>query len=199
MIPFDKNTKPREIVPTGNHVARLYSIVQIGHVPNTYPGKEGTTINKVQFTWELLDETREFDGVQKPLVIGGEYTVSLGDKSNLLPIVEGIIGKLNETDKEEGFDFETLLGKACMVNVLHDTSKSTGREYAYVASTAQLPKKMEASAPFNSSTYLDYFERWDQEVYEKLPQWLKDKMMVSTEMRSKVSGTKPEDIDPFAE
>lgn len=184
MIPF-KNDKPREIVPEGSYAARVYSIVQIGNVPNTFPGSDYPTVPKLRITWEL-DETREFEGVQKPLVIGAKYTISLGEKSNLRPIVEGILGKLDEEDIEN-FDMKSLLGKTCMVSILHKTSK-TGKEYALVASTAALPKKMEAPAPFNEQVYLDYHEGWDDEVYSKLPQFIKDDMATSTEMKER--GTK---------
>ncbi len=185
MIPI-KNEKPREIVPEGSYAARVYSIVQIGNVPNTFPGSEYPTVPKLRITWEL-DETREFDGEQKPLVIGAKYTISLGEKSNLRPIVEGILGKLDEEDIEN-FDMKSLMGKTCMVSVLHKTSK-TGKEYALVASTAALPKKMTAPEPFNPQVYLDYHEGWDDAVYEKLPQFIKDDMATSTEMQSRSVST----------
>lgn len=199
MIPF-KSEKQREIIPEGSYAARVYQIVQIGQVPNTFPGSEYPTVPKLRITWEL-DETREFDGEQKPLVIGGKYTISLGDKSNLRPIVEGILGKLDEEDMET-FDMKSLLGKTCMISILHKTSKATGKEYAVVVSTAALPKKMEAPAPFNEQVYLDYHEGWSQETFDKLPEWIKKEMWESVEMKEKGGAAKsdfeyPKDeIDP---
>lgn len=187
MIPF-RQDKPREIIPEGSYAARVYSIVEIGRVPNTFPGSEYPTVPKLRLTWEI-DETREFDGEQKPLVIGAKYTISLGEKSNLRPIVEGILGKLDEEDVEN-FDIKNLLGKVCMVSVLHKTSK-TGKEYAYVASTAPLPKKMTAPEPFNTQVYLDYSEGWDEATYQALPEWMRKEMQESEQMREKVSGNQP--------
>ncbi len=82
-----------------------------------------------------------------------------------------------------------------MVSVLHKTSKATGKEYAVVASTAPLPKKMTAPEPFNPQVYLDYHEGWDEAVYEKLPQFIKDDMATSTEMQERVSSDKPHQME----
>jgi len=184
MIPFNKDEKPKELVPEGNHVAILYSIVEIGNVPDTYPGNEGQFVHQIRLTWELPDETREFDGEQKPMVIGRDFTVSLGDKSNLKPFVEGMLGGLSDEDKEF-FSFENLKGKPCMLQVIHKKSKKTGNPYAFAASCAQVPKKLEVPKQFNESVYLDYREEWNDSVYATLPQFIKDKMADSQEMKSR--------------
>lgn len=194
MIPFNKEDKPKELVPEGNHVAILYSIVEIGHVPDTFPGNEGQFVHQIRLTWELPDETREFDGEQKPMVIGRDFTVSLGDKSNLKPFVEGMLGGLSDEDKEF-FTFENLKGKPCMLQVIHKKSKKTGNPYAFAASCAQVPKKLEVPKQFNESVYLDYREGWDDATYAALPQFIKDKMAESTEMKAK-NGFAGENTDP---
>lgn len=184
MIPISRNEKERELAPAGNHVARLYSIVEIGHVPNTFEGKEGTVVHQVRLTWELPDELREFNGEQKPMVIGRTYTVSLGEKSNLRPIVDGMFGGLSE-EEIEGFSFKDLVGKTCMLQVIHGTSKKTGKKYSGISSAAQLPKSMPEPKAFNEATYLDYREGWDEKVYTSLPQFMKESMAQSSEMQDK--------------
>lgn len=191
MIPIAKNDKTYELVPEGTHLARVYSIVEIGHVPNTFPNAQFPTTHKVRITWELPEEQREFNGEKKPMAIGAKYTISLGEKSNLLPIIEGILGSLNDEDKET-FDLKSLLGKTCLVSVVHRTSQTTGKQYAQVASTSKLPKGMKAPEAFNPPTYLDYGEGWDDGVYAKLPQFLKDDMATSDEMRVR-QGKKTQD------
>lgn len=180
MIPISKSDKQYELVPEGSHVGRLYSIVEIGHVPNTYPGKEGTMSHKVRLTFELPEE-KMVDG--RPFVIGGKYTISLGDKSNLLPLVEGIVGTMTDDDKEQ-FDFKSLLEKTCLVSVVHRVS-NTGKKYAQIASTAKLPKSMKAPEQINPSVYLDYHGGWDETIYSLLPQFYKDDMATSSEMQEK--------------
>ena len=52
--------KPQyEVVPAGNHVARLYEIIHIGTIPTTYKGEEKMT-DKIRLTFELCDERKEF-------------------------------------------------------------------------------------------------------------------------------------------
>ena len=188
MIDFNAEKPVRELVPTGNHIARLYSIIEIGHVTEEYMGQE-KRMHKIRLTWELPEEKREFDGEQKPMVIGREYTVSLYEGSNLRPIVEGMLGELDE----ENFDIKELLGKPCMLQVVHKTSKTSGREYALISSAAQLPKGLKAPEQFNPSVYLDYKEGWDDAAYEALPQFIKDDMAESEEMKSRLSGDNVEE------
>lgn len=184
--------KERELVPVGNHVARLYSIVEIGTVEGEYMGSV-THKRKIRLTWELPEEKREFDGVEKPLVIGKTFTISLFDGARLRPIVVGMLGGLTE-EQEEEFNIKSLLGKPCMLQVSHE--EFNGRKYANVVSCAQLPKGMKAAPQFNESQYLDYSEDgWNDEVYTKLPQFVKDKMGESAEMKRKING---DDYDPFA-
>lgn len=198
MIHIEKGEqKPREIVPVKNHVARLYSIVEIGHVPNDFPGKEGTFVHEVRMTWELPNEMRDFDGKQKPMVIGGKYTISMYEKANLRKVVDGMLGGLSEEDVET-FNIKSLLGTACLLQTGQRTSKA-GNKYAYVISTSQLPEGLKAPQPFNDEQYLDYSaDGWSDEVYGKLPQFVKDDMEKSQEMQKRggFSEKEEESIDP---
>lgn len=182
--------KERELPPVGNHVAVLYSIIEIGTLEGEYMGQAKKS-RKIRLTWELPDETREFDGVQKPMVVGKTYTISLFEGARLRPIVVGMLGGLSEED-EETFNIKGLLGKPCMLQIAHDTFND--RKFASVVSAAQLPKSMKAPKQFNPSQYLDYSDGWNDEVYAALPQFMKDKMGESEEMKRKING---DDYDPF--
>jgi hypothetical protein len=196
-IDFKGEGKPKELVPAGAHIATIYSIVQLGTMAGEYMGK-ATRKNKIRITWELPEETREFDGEMKPMVVGKTYTASLYDQSKLRPIVDGILGSVDE----ETFDISSLLGKSCMIQV--SPAEYNGNEYADVVSCTQLPKSVPAPKPFNPQVYLDYKEGWDETVYEALPKWMKDKMAESEEMKARngsdpfnpTEEVKPEDI-PF--
>lgn len=181
MIDFKGTDKPKVLVPAGSHAARLYSIIHVGNVPDSM--RESGRRNVIRFTWELPEEMREFNGEQKPMVIGAKYTVSLNEKSNLRPVVETLLGKFEDEDIE-GFDIKSLLGKECLISVVHKKS-SQGGDYAAVAGVAQLPKGMKVGTAYNSQVYLDYNEGWDDSVYANLPQWLKDEMATSDEMKRK--------------
>lgn len=191
-IRFDKGEE-RPILPEGNHLARLYSVVEIGTVPVAYREEPA---RQIRLTWELPEEIAEFDGVQKPLVIGNKYTASMYKESKLRKIVEGMSGKLDDKEADE-FDLQTLLGKACMLNVVHTTGKN-GKTYANVASAAPLPKAIkEVPDQFNNSIWLDYGEGWNEEVYNSLPQWVRNEMGESQEMVEKALGYKKVEADEF--
>ena len=193
MIDLKGNKKERELPSAGAHIATVYSIVQIGTIAGEYLGKP-TRKNKIRITWELPEEMRDFDGEQKPLVVGKTYTASLYDQSKLRPIVDGILGDVDE----DTFKLEDLIGKSCMIQLSHE--EYNGNEYANVVACTQLPKSVKAPKQFNPSVYLDYQEGWNDEVYANLPQWLKDKMADSEEMKARTSyPTEKSDLDsiPF--
>jgi hypothetical protein len=175
-----KSTAVREPVPAGTHVAILYSIIDLGTQTIVWQGVEKTA-PKARFTFELCNETKEFDGVEKPLVISNEYTVSFGDKANLTKIVEGMLGrKLTEAETQEGIDLKTLVGKVCMLNVVHkETPNGT---YANIASVVPLVKGMEAPKQFNPSMIFE-LDNFDHEKFNTFPQFIKDKINSSLEMK----------------
>jgi hypothetical protein len=186
-IDFKGSDKPREIIPPGTYPAVLYSIVELGTMDGEYMGKP-TSKRKIRLTWELPSETREFDGVEKPLVVGKTYTASLFEQSRLRPIVEGMLGGLTD-EEEETFDIKSLLGKTCLVQIV--AGEYNGNKYADLIGASQLVKGMPEPKPFNPQVYFDYAE-FDQEVYDGLPNWMKEKMAESQEMKARNGGVSPE-------
>lgn len=199
MINLNSEKKEYEAVPEGNHLGRLYQIIELGNVPSY---KDPTDYGRqVRFTFELPEETRDFDGKQKPMVISNDYFVSTYPTSQMRKAIEGIRGKMKDEDFEE-FNLKSLLGKFCMVNVFHKTSQTNGRTYANISALTPLPKAIkDLPEPFNKDVYLDYGEEWNQDVYDTLPSFLKEKMAKSLEMKARQGGynyptAESEGIDP---
>jgi hypothetical protein len=176
-----QNNTQKEKIEQGNYRAVLYRIVYIGTVEGEYKGQKKSNF-KVHLTWELSDERKVFkEGDEaKPYVISQTFTFSMGDKSNLRPIVTGMIGGLTEADAIN-FDLDKLLGKACMLQVSHGESE-TGK-FKYVLSTAQLPKGMPVPDAYNELVLLSY-EYWSDEVFNKLPTWIQDEMIKTPEYQT---------------
>lgn len=174
-----KSTKSFEPVPAGNHVARIYSIVHIGHIlEDTQWGAKNN--NKVRITWELPNETKVFKEEEgaKPLSISRTFNISWHEKAGLRNFVKGLNGKDSDT-----FDLEELLGKVCLLNVSH---KQVGdRTYANIDSAAPLPKGMTAPEGVNEAYILNYTDKWDEVRFENLPDFLKDQMKQSDEYKKK--------------
>lgn len=179
-------------VPAGTYVARCYSMIHIGTVEENIMG-ENKWLNKVRITWELPTETKVFkeESGEQPFVISKEFTLSMNEKANLRKFLEGWRGKGFSEDEAKAFDITALLGKACMISVIHKTSKK-GNLFAEISSCSALPKGLACPEQINKSLELNYTDNWSNVEYSKLPQFIKDKMSQSKEFKSMMN---PEVID----
>lgn len=174
-----------ELCPSGTHVARLYKILNLGTHDTEWKGETRASM-KVRLYWELPNEMKEYekDGqkVSAPFAISRELTLSMGEKAHLRHFVEGMIGTILQEDEAYTFDIEKLLGMACLLTVVHETGKSSGKKFAKVSATAPLMKGMEAPAQFNKSELIDTTTLSEEEI-GKLPQWLMDQVRESHEYK----------------
>lgn len=171
------------LTPAGTHLARCIGLVQIGLVKNDF--QEGELTEKLWLTLELPEETHVFkEGDEaKPFTISKEYTASMGMKSNLRPIVEGIIGTHLSDEEAYAFDYEELVGRPCLLTVEQGETKS-GTMSSWIKSTNALMKGMNVPNAVNPLTLLTY-DNWDQATFDKLPAFLKDKMKESKQYKDK--------------
>ncbi len=177
-----KVVSQKKLPPAGNHVARVFQIIYIGTVKTNFKDDYGNIkeIPMVRISWELPLETVAFKegDIAKPFVVSKEFTHSMFKKSALRPFVEGIIG-VGLTDEEaDGFDLDEIIGKPCLLSVVH-TEKINGK-FADVHAATPLVKGMVAPNQVNPSKILSY-EKWDEEFFQKLPDFIKDKMKGSRE------------------
>lgn len=180
MLQAPQSNIQRTLVPAGTHIARVVGLIHIGTVKENYLGEEKLQ-SKIRLTFEFPEETHVFrEGEDaKPLVQSQEYTLSMGKKSNLRPIVEGIIGVSLTDEEAKSFNFEILLGMACLVSIKHATT-AKGVEYAKISSTSKLMKGQAAKEAYNALQILTY-EKWDEVVFNSLPIFIKEKMATSLE------------------
>ena len=66
------------LIPAGNHIARCYSMVELGTLTETILGQE-KQVHKIRLTFELPDELRVFNPEkgEQPCVISKEFTLSM--------------------------------------------------------------------------------------------------------------------------
>lgn len=198
MLQAPKQQTNRIIAPQGTHSARVIGLIQIGTVLNEWQGEE-KWLEKIRLTWELPEELHVFKEGEdkKPLVISQEYTHSMGLKSNLRPIVEGIVGVALQDEEAYGFDLEQLLNLPCLITVVHGESK-TGSKYAKVKSTAPVMRGMAVPEAFNPIKVLTY-ENWDKDQFEALPKFVQDEMKSSKQYQLKFQTSEGIDVNdmPF--
>lgn len=190
---------PKKVVPAGSHVARCYSMIQIGTVESEYKG-EMKTLHKVMIDFELPLETAIFrEGEpEKPFVISKEYTLSFHEKSTLRSHLQSWRGKAFTDEEAAKFDITKLVGATCMLNVVHKASADGTKTYANIASISPIPKGLTCPEQVNPTRILAY-DSWNQDVFMSLPEWLADKISATPEYKSKFSMDKPVVLDVVAE
>ena len=83
MILSDSGNTSFEQPPTGSHVGRCISIIDLGTQRTTYEG-EAQIKHQVILRWELSNELMESgEHVGKPFTVSRFYTASLHEKSGL--------------------------------------------------------------------------------------------------------------------
>ena len=182
MIITDTN-KDFKIAPAGNHLARLYSIIDIGHQETVWKG-ETKIMHKVVFTWELHGEDNDGQPLKtdddKPLIVSKRYTVSLGDQSTLRKDLESWSGKKMTEEDRKGFDLKTLLGKFCMLSVVH----SEDGKYANISSINSVPSAIRNAIPEGINQPISFWlNQYTQEQYDALPKYYREKITESSEWR----------------
>ena len=176
-----------ELIPAGTHVARCIGVIDLG---TQYSEKFGNSSRKVLVKWELPDELMD-DG--KPVGTSKKYTLSLNEKANLKKDLESWLGRgITEQEQKEGFALGDLLGKPCLLSIIH--TQSGDKTYANIAGVMSIPKGTQVPAQFNPMTTYDV-EDGKNAVFEKLPDWIKKMIGESKEFKD---GDEPE-TEPTAD
>lgn len=157
-----------ELAPEGTHVAICYAVVDMGLQEVNWQGQSKMQ-HKVWIAWELCDELMN-DG--RPFSVSNRYTLSLGDKAKLREHLNAWRGRSFTPDELQGFDLFNVLGVPCMVTVTHSDGE---KKYANIQAVTSLPKGI--NVPDRSNDLIKFsLEEYDDISFEKLPDWLKEKI-----------------------
>ena len=176
-------TQTRELIPSGNYIARCYSMIHVGTNIENIMGLD-KILNKVRITWELPTELRVFNEEkgEQQMVISKEYTLSMHEKANLRKDLESWRGK-GFTEKEaENFDITKLLGIPCMLSVIHKKAKN-GNDYAIISGIATLPKGTECPEQINQNFEFNFEDKFNEDILNGFPEFIKDKIKSSNEYK----------------
>lgn len=173
-----------EPVPAGTYIARCFSMIHIGTVMEQYQG-ESKLQNKVRLTWELPLELKVFkeENGEQPYTLGKEFTLSLNEKATLRKFLESWRGKAFTEDEAKSFDITALMGKPCMLNVIHKVSQKNGKTYAEIASVSPMMKGMVCPDQL-SETFMFGYDPYEQWRFDALPDYIKDKVRGSIEYQA---------------
>lgn len=166
-----------ELIPAGNHVGICYLMCEIGTQSSAWGDKR-----QIIITWELPNEKMS-DG--RPFAISSFYTQSLSEKSNLTKDLIAWRGKQFTQKELDSFNLTTIIGKPCLIQVVHDTNEK-GKVRAKIASVARLPKGMDVPEQTNQSVAY-VLNPHNEEMYQMLPKWMQEKIAVSHEKTGKAA------------
>jgi len=167
-----------QVAPAGNHIAICYQMIDLGQ---QYNEKYDTWQHKILLGWELSNELME-DG--RPFVVSARYTASFNEKAILRRDLESWRGRPFTDAELAGFDLKNILGKPCMVNVVHNKA-ANGKTYANVRSLATLPKGMATPEQINSTMLFEFGDQgFDETAFAALPEWMRNTIMQSKDYQA---------------
>lgn len=206
------NFNPVPLPSPETTVARCYSLIHIGTVPNVFNGKvdpQNPKTEKIYVTWELpkLKAVFNEDKGEEPFVTGVNLTLSTNENSNLSKLIAQWRNKPLTADEQESFDPTVMVGKTCIISFGHkrkskfkhqDVSEVTN-ENSVISINAISPKPKEMECPANINPY--YIWDWeaiesgkkefDLEEFKKMPGWLQKMCMESDQFEK--YGQSPEE------
>lgn len=176
-VKSNSNKKDYGRIGEGTTIGRVVNMVLLGRhtktnyktgEPETYDDGNPIVQSPVFITFELPNETIEIekDGEtnEMPRWISKEYAISLHEKSGLRALFS-VLGLNIEKD-----DLDKAMTKACLINI---GTTSGGKDK--ITGVSKLMKGMSAPELINEPKYFDPYNP-DMEVWESLPQFLKDKI-----------------------
>ena len=160
-------------VDPGVYIAICVGVIDLGE---QYSEKFKNYRNEVQIVWELVGETVEVEGEQKPRQLSRTFSVAASKKSSLRGFISGWNGVQYSDEQFQELDLFDQAGKTCQVNVvLNDTG-----EYANVDSAIPLPKGM--PAPTTDTPFILWnMDEWSDDGFAALPDWVREKIQKSTQ------------------
>jgi len=168
-----------EQAPIGSHVARCIKIIDIGTHKGEYQG-QATIKRQVIISWELPNELMtKGDYAGKPFTVSKFYTASLNEKSTLRKDLSNWRGRDFTEQELLGFDSKNILGKPCMVSVIH-----SDKGKAKVAGVMALPKGMTVSDQVNESVFFS-LDEFDQTTFDALSDGYKKLIQASPEYQNR--------------
>lgn len=177
-----KETKMEKVlVEEGTHQARVIQVIYMGTVEN-YFGEAKPT---VRLTFEFPTQLHEFDKEkgEQPLWRSVDINLNFNEKSTLRKIASATKTVPDTVEGEVQFDATQLLNKTCLVSIEHRENKKgilNDRITGYMPLVAGMEVPEASQEPLLYSV-----EEHDSETFDKLPNFLQEKIKNSSEWQIK--------------
>ena len=174
-----------EVTPAGTHLAVCYRFIDLGTQENTYLGNTKKQ-RKVMLSWELPDCLMEQgDNAGRPFTFHNRYTWSMHEKATLRSHLEAWRGKPFQAEDfgQGGFDIRNILGKGCLLNIVHTVKGE--KTYEDLSSVAALMRGMETPDTINERLFLSLEPNlFDQSVFDLMSDSVRATIAKSPEYQS---------------
>lgn len=162
-----------KLQPEGTHTAVLYQIIDMGTQQNDFAGD----IKRARTAWINFELSHELMEDGRPYSIGKQYGLKSHPKSGF----SGLVKALKGVAVDKNLDFKSLLASACNLTIEH-AEKDDGSMKSKIVAITALKKGEVAPAPYNACQIFD-LDAFDQDQYNALPDWLRERIALSPEYR----------------
>ena len=147
----------RELISADQHIAVVVGIWSIGKQRTSFEGVD-KIITQCILLFEVDELYEEGEVKGKHMTIAKWYTQSLSSKANLKKSVESFIGKELLEDEIKDFDLESIIGKTCLLDIIHKNDK------VKINQVSKLPKALTPFKPDN--LYINQTPDWVKKIQE---------------------------------
>ena len=174
-FPVSSSSGDFEPVAAGSHIAVCDMVVYLGIQPGSglYPAPKPQLFIRFEIPAERIEYEKDGKKITGPAVIGKTYTASMNEKANLRHDLESWRGKQFSDEEAGDFDVAAILGKPCMISVIH--KQKGDKTYANIGNIGSLPKGISPKTIVAEQTPIYYGED-NIDAYQKLPEWLRKKI-----------------------
>ena len=178
----------RELVPEGNHPARIYEVIELGTVESKWNGNVKMQ-HKVRISFEFPTKKFVFNEEKgpQPFVLSTEVALSMYDKATLRKIVDAVEGRKLTDEEADSYDVLSLAGKPLLVTVSHSEPNKDDIQYANATTFSPVIEGLTVAPLYNPIRTLEY-GAWNEEVFQSLPQFLREKMEKTKEYQDMKNG-----------
>ena len=168
LIAKDSGNVQIEKLEAGAYTAVSSMLIDLGMQNNE---KFGKTQRKVRLFWNITGETVKIGDEELPRTISKEYSLSLGEKSNLRKDLQAWRARPFTEEELKGFKLVNILNKGCQLQII--INEKNGKTYNDIAGIMSLPKGMTIESLEKTYVFdLEEQETWG--TWEKIPTWVQE-------------------------
>lgn len=178
----DQPKRDRAVCPAGLTVGICVHVADLGTHTKEYKGEKKTK-RLLHLGFETPNEKHIFspERGEQPFYIHREFTLTMNEKGTLRPFLESWRGSKFTADQLARFEMQNLLGKPCMLNIVH--AQSNGNTYANIGSITPLMKGLTAPAAEMKLVNFGLDDGVESEAFKALFPWLQAKILACEELK----------------